>query len=73
MLIVPKGNGFSESGPCATAWLWSKDCSDAPADTKVTVTLGESCDPMLTPEEQQILITQEGLTLEGVITRNWNT
>ena len=72
MLIVPEGYGFSESGPGATAWLWSEDCIDAPADTKVSVTLGESCNPMLTLEDQKALIAQEGLTFEGVVTRNWN-
>ena len=45
----------------------------APADAKVTVTPVEVCDPMLTPEDQLALKAQEGLTLEGVITRNWNT
>ena len=73
MLIVPNGYGFSEESSGATAWLWSEDCSDAPTDAKVTVTLGEPCDPMLTQEDQRVLMAQEGLTLEGVVSRNWNT
>ncbi|MFC1778468.1 hypothetical protein ACFL3I_14230 [Pseudomonadota bacterium] len=73
MLIVPEENSFSKVAPIATAWLWSEDHSDAPAETSVTVTLVESCDPMLTQDEQQGLITQKGLTLEGVVTRNWNS
>ena len=73
MLIVPNGNGFSKEISGATAWLWSEGHCNAPAETKITVTLGESCDPMLTQEDQRGLIAQEGLTLEGVVTRNWNT
>ena len=73
MLIVPNGNDFSDSISGTTAWLWSEDCNDAPADTKVTVTLVEPCDPMLTLEDQLVLKAKEGLTLEGVVARNRNT
>ena len=73
MLIVPTGDGFSEESSGATAWFWSGDDRNEPAETEVTVTLGEPCDPMLTQEDQRVLMTQEGLTLEGVVTRNWNT
>ena len=73
MLIVPNGDDFSDSISGTTAWLWSRDCSDAPTDAKVTVTLGKPCGPMLTQEDKLVLKAQEGLTLEGVVTRNWNS
>jgi hypothetical protein len=73
MIIVPQGNEFPDSSALATAWLWSGDHTDAPVKMNVSIVLGEPCDPMLEPEKRSNLATHSGLTLEGVITRNWNT
>ena len=73
MLIIPQGNGFPEATSTATAWLWAEDHPDSPVETKVGITIGKPYDPMLTPEEHLTLSDHSGLTLEGVITKNWDT
>ena len=73
MLIVPQGNEFLETSQTANAWLWCEGYTDGSAGTKVNITLGLPCDPVLTPEENAALATLSGLIIEGFITRNWNT
>lgn len=73
MMIIPEGNNFPDLSSIATAWLWSENCPDMPEGTTVKITVGEPCDPMLTPEEQTSLAAHNGLSIKGVVTRNRNT
>ena len=73
MLIVSRGNDFCKSNPIATAWLWTANYKSAPVDTQLTIPLGNVCEPMVPEEVISVLGCHNGLTLKGVVTRNWNT
>jgi hypothetical protein len=59
----------------AKAWIWVGDPLDMPKGAKLTLVIDEPCDPMYDPEfnseEYTPLLTQIGLRLEGVVTKNW--
>ena len=71
MLIVFEDQ-LADISQKANAWMWSDDCIDKPEGTHVKITVGEPCDPMLSPEEHNKLSVHLGLQFEGTVTRNWN-
>jgi hypothetical protein len=72
-LIIPEGINSPDISSMTGAWLWTEGCPDIPEGTPVNITVGEACDPMLTPEEHISLATYSGLCIEGIVTRKWDT
>jgi hypothetical protein len=73
MLIIPAGNDYPDRSSIATPWLWSEGYPGMPVGTQVTIIVGDPCDPMLTQQEDMALKHITGLTLKGVVEKNWNT
>jgi hypothetical protein len=65
----------TENQVIAEAWIWVGDRLDMPKGSNLTLVIDEPCDPMydpkFNPEEYTPLLTQIGLRLEGVVTKNW--
>ncbi|BHH83647.1 hypothetical protein [Desulforhopalus sp. 52FAK] len=73
MLIIPEVNDFPEASSTATAWLWLDDCPNMLEGTRIKITVGEPCDPMLSPEKHTAMANHTGLGIGALVIRNWNT
>jgi hypothetical protein len=70
---TPQIQDFSEKGiALVEAWMWTDDFVDIPIRTKISLKLGQPCDPAIEPflklgEYGQELLNYQGLILEGTV------